>query len=821
MILRQATQRLALPANRNRPSALLRRTQPACSTLRLSHARSCSSHGQATGTAKPAPKPPADHRKLGIQQELFTTSVYSPGSPILLPNGARIFNRLVDFLRRQYVRYGFEEVITPTIYKKSLWAKSGHLENYADDMFTVTSTLPSRADSAAEAGEEDEYGLKPMNCPGHCLIFASQRRSYRDLPIRYADFSPLHRNEISGALSGMTRVRRFHQDDGHIFCRPMQIEEEIKKTLEFVKIVYSTFKLGPYRLALSTRPAAHFIGSEEDWASAEGALRRALDASGQEWTVNEGDGAFYGPKIDIVLRDSDGKEHQTATIQLDFQLPKRFELEYTAPAPEFERRGEVTTDPEELAKYGPVQPVLIHRAVLGSVERLMALLVEHYDGAYPFWLNPRQVMILTVNDSQPVLGLAAATRDTLLGRDGAADTPLSNPTLFAVDIDDTARSLQLKLREAKGKGYGVIVTVGPKDVAQGTITADLGRLDPTRTGTGENRKKQTPMKAEELLDILKTEASAYRYTPPTAPPSYETAAREHGNTLPIRQPSGRGPPGGGPGHMRRGSVPPAPLELPVLKYMKTHRVILASASPRRRAMFAQLGIPNIEVLPSTKPENLSKTELGPYEYVASTAQQKALDVYQLAVEKAGEAALAGAAAKPEGYEAVGAGAQNSRNPAKEPDLVIAADTIIVSREGRILEKPPSEAAHIRMLQHLRDTRVHRCLTAVCAVAPKADASHPGYEMRTHVEETKVFFARESDGLPDDVIESYVKTREGVDKAGGYAVQGIGGMVLVERVEGSVDNVIGLPMRKTLQLCERVLFKQGRESDDEEDDEDEY
>lgn len=518
MILRQPSLhgvRLALHT-RQLASNSLHRTP---TSAHLLHTRLCSSHPPATDTAEPAPKPPADHRKLGVQQELFTTSVYSPGSPILLPNGARIFNRLVDFLRKQYVRYGFEEVITPTIYKKSLWAKSGHLENYAEDMFTVTSTSPSRVDPAdptSATAEDEEYGLKPMNCPGHCLIFASQRRSYRDLPIRYADFSPLHRNEISGALSGMTRVRRFHQDDGHIFCRPLQIEEEIKKTLEFVRVVYSTFRLGSYRLALSTRPADHFIGSEEDWASAEGALRRALDASGQEWTINEGDGAFYGPKIDIVLRDSDGKEHQTATIQLDFQLPKRFELEYTAPAPDFERRGEVTTDAEALAVYGPVRPVLIHRAVLGSVERLMALLIEHYDGKYPFWLNPRQVVILTVNDSEPVLDLANATKNTLLGQDGSPDAPLSNPTLFSVDIDSSARSLQLKLREAKSKGYGVIVTVGPRQVPKGTITADFGRLDagneaevPAQSGNKQKpqHKEMTP---SELLGILKAKAAAYQ-----------------------------------------------------------------------------------------------------------------------------------------------------------------------------------------------------------------------------------------------------------------------------------------------------------------------
>ncbi len=460
----------------------------------------CSSHA----TKSDIPKPPADHRQLGVQQELFTTSIYSPGSPILLPNGARIFNRLVEFLRKQYVRYGFDEVITPTIYKKALWAKSGHLENYGDDMFTVISTSPSRSDHT-EAGEEDEYGLKPMNCPGHCLIFASQRRSYRDLPIRYADFSPLHRNEVSGALSGLTRVRRFHQDDGHIFCRPSQIEEEIKKTLDFVRIVYSTFKLGPFRLALSTRPADHYIGTADDWDGAEDALKRALDASGQGWTVNEGDGAFYGPKIDIVLNDSDGKEHQTATIQLDFQLPKRFELEYQAPAPDFERRGEITTDPEKLAESGPVTPVLIHRAVLGSVERLMALLIEHYDGKWPFWLNPRQVIILTVNDSEPVISLARQAQDILIGRDGPADTPLSCPSQLTVDTDFSRRSLPLKVREAKSKGYSVVVTVGPRQVPTGTITVDMTGLD----GTGGSTKYEE-MTPSGLLQYLNAKIAYYQ-----------------------------------------------------------------------------------------------------------------------------------------------------------------------------------------------------------------------------------------------------------------------------------------------------------------------
>lgn len=390
------------------------------------------------------------------------------------------------------MRYGFQEVITPTIYKKALWAKSGHLENYADDMFSVTGNTPAKETSgccgSSHATEtdleaDDEYSLKPMNCPGHCLIFASKVHSYRELPVRYADFSPLHRNEISGALSGLTRVRRFHQDDGHIFCRPSQVEEEIKKTLDFVKAVYNVLRLGvSYRLALSTRPKDHFIGTEEEWNRAEDRLKRALDSSGMEWSINEGDGAFYGPKIDIVIKDSDGKEHQTATIQLDFQLPKRFELEYQAPAPEYEARGETTDDPALLAEYGPVRPVMIHRAVLGSVERLMALLIESYDGKWPFWLNPRQAIILSVNTSQPVLDWADEVKDVLLGLKKAASQPGPagpvNPTGLAVDVDYTARSLGSKIREARTHGYSQILVVGEEDVKNRQVSLGKERMSP-------------------------------------------------------------------------------------------------------------------------------------------------------------------------------------------------------------------------------------------------------------------------------------------------------------------------------------------------------
>ncbi|KAG0652337.1 putative threonine-tRNA [Hyphodiscus hymeniophilus] len=450
-----------------------------------------------TGTAKAVtnpPTPPADHRQLAIEQDLYINSKYSPGSPLFGPNGARIFNKLTNFLRAQYSQFGFQEVITPTIYKKSLWEKSGHWENYKDDMYSVTGRGASGERDGKELQEDEEYGLKPMNCPGHCLIFASQPRSYREMPVRYADFSPLHRNENSGSLSGLTRVRRFHQDDGHIFCRPSQIGEEISDTLEFVRMVYQTLGLGPYRLTLSTRPKDSFIGTIGEWDSAEAALKKSLNESGQVWTMNEGDGAFYGPKIDIILKDSDGKEHQTATIQLDFQLPKRFALEYQAPAPELEKKGETTTDPELLATSGAVTPVLIHRAVLGSVERLMALLIEHYNGKYPFWLNPRQVIVITVNDEKPVLKYAnsivsalrplrtiktAATSrqgEKIATSDGLPrSAPIRGYTL-AVDLDDSPRSVKKKISEAKRKRYSVIIVVGQKNATQGTLNVDLSGI---------------------------------------------------------------------------------------------------------------------------------------------------------------------------------------------------------------------------------------------------------------------------------------------------------------------------------------------------------
>ncbi|KAK1595821.1 Maf-like protein-domain-containing protein [Colletotrichum navitas] len=264
------------------------------------------------------------------------------------------------------------------------------------------------------------------------------------------------------------------------------------------------------------------------------------------------------------------------------------------------------------------------------------------------------------------------------------------------------------------------------------------------------------------------------------PPAY-IKATEH-----LSRPRAPSAAAGGPGPRT-----PLPLNLPIISYLKSKRVVLASASPRRRALLAQVGLTNLEITPSTKPEDLDKSAYGPYEYVSETARKKCLDVYETAL-------------------------QTHLASIPDPDVVIAADTIIVTRDGRVLEKPRSEAEHIKMLRHLRDTRVHRVLTSVCVIAPREDARSPGYEIGNHTEETKVYFAQENNGLPDDVIEAYVKTREGADKAGGYAVQGIGGMLLVEKIEGNFDNVVGLPVRQTLALTEKVVFKQNEEEVGEED-----
>lgn len=289
-----------------------------------------------------------DHRKIGQNQDLFFFHESSPGSCFFQPKGAHIYNTLLSFIKDEYKKRGFQEVITPNIMKSQLWKQSGHWDHYAENIFSF------------KARDEDEFVLKPMNCPGHCLIFAHKVRSHRELPLRLADFGVLHRDEPTGGLTGLTRVRRFQQDDAHIFCKTDQIQSEIDSCLEFLSHVYGTFGF-EFNLVLSTRPDS-YLGDLDVWNRAESSLENSLNKFGRPWKRNEGDGAFYGPKIDITITDALKRAHQCGTIQLDFLLPQRFKLTY---------------DSEHDAKD---TPVMIHRAIFGSLERFIAILTEHFGG---------------------------------------------------------------------------------------------------------------------------------------------------------------------------------------------------------------------------------------------------------------------------------------------------------------------------------------------------------------------------------------------------------------------------------------------------------
>ncbi|PHU29015.1 Threonine--tRNA ligase, cytoplasmic [Capsicum chinense] len=365
-----------------------------------------------------------DHRELTKKQELFFFHPLSPGSCFFLPHGARVCNKLLEFIRGQYWKRGYEEVWSPNMYNMQLWETSGHAANYRENMFVFEI-------------EKQEFGLKPMNCPGHCLIFDHRVRSYRELPLRLADFGVLHRNEASGALTGLTRVRRFQQDDAHIFCRESQIKDEVKGVLEFISYVYKIFGF-TFDLKLSTRPE-RYLGDIETWVKAEAALSEALDEHGKPWEINEGDGAFYGPKIDISVSDAMKRKFQCATLQLDFQLPQRFNLSYSA---EDESKRE--------------RPVMIHRAILGSVERMFAILLEHFKGKWPFWLSPRQAMVCPVSDKSQSYALKLRERIHDAG--------------YYVDVDTSDRTIQKKVREAQVAQYNYILVVGEAEATSGQVS---------------------------------------------------------------------------------------------------------------------------------------------------------------------------------------------------------------------------------------------------------------------------------------------------------------------------------------------------------------
>jgi len=364
-----------------------------------------------------------DHRKIGKEQDLFFFHELSPGSCFFQPKGAHIYNKLLQFIREEYWKRGFQEVITPNIYNSKLWQTSGHWGHYSENMFKIDI-------------EKETFGLKPMNCPGHTVLFDHRIRSWRELPLRMADFGVLHRNELSGALTGLTRVRRFQQDDAHIFCRADQIKDEMRGAIDFLKYVYDTFGF-TYKLKLATRPEK-FLGDIEVWNTAEKGLEETLNELGLPWVLEPGDGAFYGPKIDITLSDALRRNHQCATIQLDFQLPLRFNLSYV------DDKGEKQT------------PVMIHRAILGSVERMIAVLTENFAGKWPFWISPRQAMVVPVGPS--LNQYAQEIRDSLKTNGYCAD----------VDTDD-GNSFNKKVRNAQLAQYNFIFVVGEKEKENRTV----------------------------------------------------------------------------------------------------------------------------------------------------------------------------------------------------------------------------------------------------------------------------------------------------------------------------------------------------------------
>lgn len=363
-----------------------------------------------------------DHRKLGKELDLFSFHKESPASPFFHPRGASVYNGLIAYVRELYRAYGYDEVVTPQIFDNSLWKTSGHYEHYQDNMYFTE--VDGRG-----------YGVKPMNCPSHCLMYGEKRYSYRDLPIRLADFGRLHRYELSGATAGLTRVRSFSQDDAHIFCTPDQVREEVGNTIRMILDCYRLFGF-EVTILLSTRPADR-AGDDATWDRAERDLTAALEASGHAYQVNEGDGAFYGPKIDFVVRDALRREHQLGTIQLDYVLPQRFDLKFID-AGDDERR-----------------PVMIHRAMLGSLERFIGILLEHTGGALPFWLAPEQVRVLSITDrtagrAREVAGILAAA-----GLRARAD--VRNEKIGA------------KIREAQLLKTPIMLVIGDREAESGRV----------------------------------------------------------------------------------------------------------------------------------------------------------------------------------------------------------------------------------------------------------------------------------------------------------------------------------------------------------------
>ena len=363
-----------------------------------------------------------DHRKLGRELGLFTFHKWAPGAAFWLGHGTTLWNLLADYMRSMLFPAGYVELRTPLVYNKQLWVTSGHWEHYEENMLLVES-------------EGETYSLKPMNCPGHMLVFASEVRSYRDLPIRYHDQSVLHRNEASGVLAGLTRARQFCQDDAHCFVTREQIGDEVERLLRLVQRVYADFQLD-FSVELSTRPET-FLGDTETWDQAEHQLRQALDASGQPYVIAAGEGNFYGPKIDFHVIDAIGRKWQCATIQLDYQIPERFQLKYIG------------------ADNAEHRPVVIHRAIFGSFERFIALLIEHYAGAFPLWLAPVQTIIVPIADRHADYAETVATRLREAG--------------LRVEVDARQEKMGYKIREAQIRKIPYMLVTGDREAADEAV----------------------------------------------------------------------------------------------------------------------------------------------------------------------------------------------------------------------------------------------------------------------------------------------------------------------------------------------------------------
>lgn len=395
-----------------------------------------------------------DHRKLGKELKLFMISPEGPGFPFFLPNGMIVKNILIDFWRQLHRKAGYKEIQTPIMLSRHLWETSGHWDHYKANMYTTVI-------------DEVDFAIKPMNCPGGVLVYKSEPHSYRDLPLRVGELGLVHRHEKSGELGGLMRVRAFTQDDAHIFMTPEQIKDEIKGVVELIDKVYRVFNFN-YHVELSTRPE-NSIGSDEDWERATQGLKDALDEIGRDYVINEGDGAFYGPKIDFHLTDAIGRTWQCGTIQLDFQLPQRFDLEYTGDDGEKHR------------------PIMLHRVIYGSLERMLGILIEHFAGAFPLWLAPEQVRVLSLTERNNSYAEEIKKQLFDLG--------------FRAEVDTRNEKIGYKIREALSMKVPYLIIVGDEEENSRTISI-----------RGRGNENKTGLNLQDFIERLKNEINSKKYS---------------------------------------------------------------------------------------------------------------------------------------------------------------------------------------------------------------------------------------------------------------------------------------------------------------------